>query len=99
MEERSACGDHAAGGGADSVGREIHGGACWGDRDWDGGWALAGESFVSRIEPAVPSAAKTFFATDTQVELHFDSPDSGKRVVDDQTIPFARARGWRLLDS
>jgi CubicO group peptidase (beta-lactamase class C family) len=40
--------------------------------------------------PLFPSAPNTFFATDTKVELHFDSPDSGKLLVDNQTIPFTR---------
>lgn len=42
--------------------------------------------------PVFPSASNTFFATETQVELHFDSPDSGKLLVDNQSIPFTRAR-------
>ena len=42
--------------------------------------------------PLFPSAANTFFATDTEVELLFDSPDSGKLVVDKQTFPFTRTK-------
>lgn len=42
--------------------------------------------------PLFASAPNTFFATDTKVELHFDSPDSGKFLVDNQSIPFSRIK-------
>jgi CubicO group peptidase (beta-lactamase class C family) len=42
--------------------------------------------------PLFPSAPNTFFATETQVELHFDSPDSGEFFADNQSIPFSRAK-------
>ena len=42
--------------------------------------------------PLFPSAPNKFFATETQVELQFDSPESGKFLVDNQSIPFRRAR-------
>ena len=42
--------------------------------------------------PLYPSAPNVFFATDTEVEVHFDSPDSGKILVDNQSIPFSRAK-------
>ena len=42
--------------------------------------------------PLFPSAPNTFFATETQVELRFDSPDSGEFHVDNQSIPFSRAK-------
>ncbi|MBB5340618.1 serine hydrolase domain-containing protein [Tunturiibacter gelidoferens] len=42
--------------------------------------------------PLFPSAPNTFFATDTQIELRFDSPDSGTFLVDNQSIPFTRAK-------
>lgn len=42
--------------------------------------------------PLFPSAPNTFFATDTEAELHFDSPDSGKLIVDSQSFSFTRAK-------
>ncbi len=42
--------------------------------------------------PLFPSAANTFFATETKVELRFDSPDAGVFLVDNQSIPFTRAQ-------
>jgi hypothetical protein len=42
--------------------------------------------------PLFPFAPNKFFATETQAELQFDSPDSGKFPVDNQSIPFRRAR-------
>lgn len=42
--------------------------------------------------PLFPSAPSTFFATDTDVRLRFESPDSGTFLVDNQSIPFARVK-------
>jgi CubicO group peptidase (beta-lactamase class C family) len=42
--------------------------------------------------PLFPSASNIFFATDTEAELHFDSPDSGKLLVDNQSISFTRIK-------
>ena len=42
--------------------------------------------------PLFPSAPNTFFATDTEAELHFDSLDSGKLLVDGQSLLFTRAK-------
>lgn len=42
--------------------------------------------------PIFPSAPNAFFATDTEAELHFDSPDSGKLVIDNQSFSFSRAK-------
>jgi CubicO group peptidase (beta-lactamase class C family) len=42
--------------------------------------------------PLFPSSSNKFFATETDVQLQFDSPDAGKLLVDNQSIPFTRAK-------
>lgn len=50
---------------------------------------FAGAALLLRFQPALPIRAEQ---TETQAELQFDSPDSGKFPVDNQSIPFRRAR-------
>lgn len=42
--------------------------------------------------PIYPFAADKFFTTETEAEVHFDSPDAGKVVVDGQSLSFTRAK-------
>lgn len=42
--------------------------------------------------PLFPTAPNTFSATDTNVQLRFDTPDAGTLLVDKQSIPITRAK-------
>lgn len=51
---------------------------------------LQGKLSYYGSSPLFASAPGVLFATDTEAELHFDSPDSGKLVIGNQSIAFVR---------
>lgn len=57
----------------------------------DGGHLQAKLSYYGS-SPLFASSPDTLFATDTEAQLHFDSPDSGKLIIGNQSIAFTRRK-------